>query len=68
MSRNTVSRNKKNKALPLSEGAAAIGTTLTTTEKVELRAYQLYELRDRQHGFAMQDWLRAEREMLSERA
>jgi hypothetical protein len=31
--------------------------------KIAQRAYQLYEKRGRQEGFAMQDWLQAEHEL-----
>jgi len=33
-------------------------------EVIRLRAYALYEERGRQHGQALNDWLRAEREIL----
>jgi len=33
-------------------------------ERVRQRAYQLYEQRGRVDGFALDDWLRAEREIL----
>jgi hypothetical protein len=35
--------------------------------RIVLRAYQLYEKRGRVHGHALDDWLRAEQEILSER-
>jgi hypothetical protein len=35
--------------------------------KVALRAYQLFEGRGRAHGKDLEDWFRAEQEMLSER-
>jgi Protein of unknown function (DUF2934) len=31
--------------------------------KIEERAYELYEQRGRQNGFALQDWLQAEQEL-----
>ena len=33
-------------------------------ERIRKRAYQLYEQRGRVDGFALDDWLRAEREIL----
>ena len=33
--------------------------------RVELRAYQLFEIRGRVHGLDLQDWFRAEKEILS---
>jgi hypothetical protein len=36
----------------------------TLEEQVALRAYQLYEQRGRVDGFAEQDWLQAETEVL----
>ncbi|HLG18149.1 MAG TPA: DUF2934 domain-containing protein [Blastocatellia bacterium] len=33
-------------------------------ERVALRAYELYELRDRESGFDLQDWFQAEQEIL----
>jgi hypothetical protein len=39
--------------------------TSTTREEIESRAYQLYLQRGRVHGRALEDWLRAEREVLA---
>lgn len=36
-------------------------------KKVEERAYQLFEKRGRQHGYALDDWFQAEGEVLSPR-
>ncbi len=38
-----------------------------TEEKIRLRAYQLYEQRGRVDGFALDDWLQAEAEMVGKR-
>ena len=38
----------------------------TPSEKIELRAYRYYEERGRIEGFDLDDWLRAEREVLAE--
>lgn len=43
--------------------ARAIGAD-TLRERVERRAYELYEQRGCMDGFATQDWLQAEREMV----
>jgi hypothetical protein len=37
-------------------------------ERIRLRAYELYELRGRNHGCALDDWLRAEAEIRGEKA
>jgi hypothetical protein len=34
--------------------------------KIELRAYEIYEMRGRAHGLAEQDWLQAEGEVLGQ--
>ena len=36
-------------------------------EEIRRRAYELYELRGREDGFAEEDWARAEREVLGRR-
>ncbi len=36
-------------------------------EAVRRRAYELFELRGKQHGHALQDWLDAERQLRAER-
>jgi hypothetical protein len=33
-------------------------------KEVQVRAYELYEQRGKGHGFALQDWLEAEAEVL----
>ena len=35
-------------------------------ERVELRAYELFELRERGEGLDLQDWLQAEQEVLGQ--
>lgn len=35
-------------------------------ERITQRAYELYELRGREDGFDLQDWLQAEREVLGQ--
>ena len=39
--------------------------TLSLEEQIRLRAYDLYEERGRQDGFEVEDWLRAETEILN---
>ena len=36
--------------------------------RIARRAYELYESRGRDHGHALEDWLKAEREILGERS
>lgn len=36
-------------------------------EKIRLRAYELYELRSREDGHDLDDWLRAEKEFMEKR-
>jgi DUF2934 family protein len=38
---------------------------LTLHERIAQRAYELYEERGRRAGYALEDWLRAEREIRS---
>ena len=38
-------------------------TSLTLEEQIRLRAFEIYEERGRQDGFAEQDWLQAESEL-----
>jgi hypothetical protein len=35
-------------------------------KEVQVRAYELYEQRGKGHGFALQDWLEAEAEVLAQ--
>jgi Protein of unknown function (DUF2934) len=35
-------------------------------QRIQARAYKLYEERGRQEGYAEQDWIQAEQEVLSE--
>lgn len=54
------------KPAPGSSAPADVQTTSTTdlTEQVRTLAYTLYEQRGRQDGYAEQDWLQAEIEIL----
>ncbi len=54
------------------DGPGAAQETVTVTqpypgieEEIRLRAYELYEARGRQEGFDLEDWKRAEEEVLS---
>ena len=64
MSHKTLSKQKKNIVPPLIGGESRSTSTLTIPKQVELRAYELYELRSHEDGFAEQDWLKAEQEVL----
>jgi outer membrane protein TolC len=39
------------------------GNTVDLRRQIAQRAYELYEQRGRQDGFALQDWLQAEQEL-----
>ena len=52
--------------VPGAQGEAVLSDHLTRQEKIEFRAYRLYEERGRIQGFDLDDWLRAEREVLTE--
>ena len=63
-------RNDKNPRFPgiygLRYGADASGLTVENApEFIRKRAYQLFEMRGRQPGHELDDWLRAEREIKS---
>ncbi len=42
-------------------------SSVNLEEEIRRRAYELYELRGREDGFAEEDWARAEREVLGRR-
>ena len=47
------------------ESAVAISQPkVVSREKIEQVAYQIWVLRGCQHGYALEDWIRAERELL----
>jgi hypothetical protein len=60
----TTSKNVK--PVPETAVPADVQTTVATdlTEQVRVLAYTLYEQRGRQEGYAEQDWLQAEAEIL----
>lgn len=64
MSHKTASKHKKNIVPPLIGGESRPTSTLTIPKQVELRAYELYELRSHEDGSAEEDWLKAEQEVL----
>ena len=45
--------------------AASPVPTSASPQAIALRAYELFEARNRQHGYDLEDWLRAETELLS---
>ena len=46
-----------------SEGRGGKAPGLSADARIAMRAYELYEQRGRQDGYALEDWLRAEREI-----
>jgi hypothetical protein len=42
--------------------------TETIKDRIEKRAYELFMARGGHHGYAIEDWLKAEKEMLSSEA
>lgn len=55
MSKQTARKHANNTALPPSGGALTRDKAELSREQVEQRAYELYELRGRQDGFAHED-------------
>jgi len=47
-----------------SEGRGGKAPSLSADARIAVRAYELYERRGRQDGYALTDWLQAEREIL----
>lgn len=45
------------------EGRGGKAPGLSADARIAIRAYELYEQRGRQDGYALEDWLRAEREI-----
>lgn len=52
---------------PAKRPMSAASGTANLEEQIRRRAYELYELRGREDGFAEEDWARAEREVLARR-
>jgi hypothetical protein len=46
-----------------SEGRGRKAPGLSADARIAMRAYELYEQRGRQDGYALADWLQAEREL-----
>lgn len=55
---------KKMASVTAMPSVAMSNLTSSMEEQIRQRAYELWEERGRQHGFAEQDWLRAEAEVL----
>ena len=51
--------------IPRSATNRRFGTSATTEEVIRRHAYQLYVEAGRREGYAREDWLRAEREVLA---
>ena len=47
-----------------SEGRNRKAPGLSADARIAIRAYELYEQRGRQDGYALEDWLQAEREVI----
>ena len=52
---------------PAKRPMSAATASVNLEEEIRRRAYELYELRGREDGYAEEDWARAEREVLSRR-
>ena len=52
---------------PAKRPMPAASSSMNLEEDIRRRAYELYELRGREDGFAEEDWTRAEREVLARR-
>jgi hypothetical protein len=52
---------------PAKRPMSAATASSNLEEEIRRRAYELYELRGREDGFAEEDWTHAEREVLSRR-
>ena len=52
---------------PAKRPMPAAVSSVNLEEEIRRRAYELYELRGREDGFAEEDWARAEREVLARR-
>ena len=52
---------------PAKRPMSAAAPSMNLEEDIRRRAYELYELRGREDGFAEEDWTRAEREVLARR-
>jgi len=52
---------------PAKRPMPAKASSVNLEEEIRRRAYELYELRGREDGYAEEDWSRAEREVLGRR-
>lgn len=52
---------------PAKRPMPAKASSMNLEEEIRRRAYELYELRSREDGFAEEDWARAEREVQARR-
>ncbi len=55
----------KTSGVPDKKSTNASGRESAIITQVSIRAYQLYESRGKKHGHDLDDWLRAERQVLS---
>ncbi len=59
-------KKRGNHNLPVTDVDERSGMTPTLHDQIAQRAYALYERRGRLDGFDLQDWLKAEWEVLTE--
>ena len=64
----TTTRSKKAAAPKAVETTTLPQSNGNVEERIRYRAYQLFEQRGRNHGFDMEDWLRAEVEVTQAKA
>lgn len=61
-------RSKKAAAPQAQETSVQQQSQFNAEDAIRFRAYQLFEQRGRTHGFDIEDWLRAESEVVSHSA
>ena len=64
----TTTRSKKTTASKAVETTTLPQSQGNVEDLIRYRAYQLFEQRGRNHGFDMEDWLRAEVEVIQAKA
>ena len=62
----TKKTEKKDTTARASKAASSQHATPVSREQISDKAYQFWLERDCRHGFDIEDWLRAERELLEE--
>ena len=64
----STTRSKKSAATPAQETTTLPQSLGNVEDLIRFRAYELYEQRGRNHGFDVEDWLRAETEVTRQAA